>query len=191
MGYSGTGSFTQSGGTNAMLQLQLSLGDSARQQRDLQSQRTGTLSANQEFVGYSGTGNFTQSGGTNTISSYLHLGSSSGSSGTYSLSAGSLSIASDESVGYSGTGNFTQSGGTNTISGYNSLYVGQDTGSSGTYSLSGSGQLSAPNEYVGYDGTATFTQSGGTNTVSSDSLHRLLAVAEPTTSTAEYSSCRH
>ena len=68
-------------------------------------------------MGYNGTGTFTQSGGTNTISATLrglYLGYNPGSSGSYTLSGGSLS-SEYEFVGYYGTGNFTQSGGTNTI----------------------------------------------------------------------------
>ena len=126
------------------------------------------MSAWFEYVGESGTGNFTQSGGANTISNSggLTLGCNSGSSGTYSLSGGSL-YGGSETVGGSGTGNFTQSGGTDT----GSLTLGYNSGSSGTYSLSGSGLLSAPyQEYVGYSGAGNFTQTGGTNTISGLSL---------------------
>ena len=82
-----------------------------------------------------------QSDGTNSIGSYLYLGTKHGSSGTYSLSGGSLS-ASYEYVGSSGTGTFTQSGGTHSISNY--LYLGYSAGSSGTYCLSGNGRCPCP-----------------------------------------------
>ena len=80
-----------------------------------------------ENVGYSGAGFFTQSGGTHTIGTYLYVGYEPGSSGTYSLSGGSLSVSNtntndNEYVGYSGTGTFMQSGGTHTIN--SNLYLG-------------------------------------------------------------------
>ena len=63
VGYSGTGTVTQSGGANsassALSRLQL------RQQRNVHPQRRHADRA-VEYVGYSGTGTFTQSGGTNT-----------------------------------------------------------------------------------------------------------------------------
>ena len=129
VGYSGTGNFTQSGGTNAIssaslprLQLQ--------QQRDLQPQRSGSLSAPIEYVGYSGTGTFTQSGGTNTVSGSLYLGYNAGSSGTYSLSGSGLLSATNEYIGYNSaaTALFQQTGGTNSVT-YLSI------GSGGRYQL--------------------------------------------------------
>ena len=110
-------------------------------------------------------GAFIQSGGTNTVTGNLTLGTASGASGTYSLSAGgSNAVGGNEYVGnVSGaTGTFTQNDGTNAVTG--NLYLGYNSGSSGTYNLSG-GSLSASNEYVGYSGSGVFSQSGGTNTV--------------------------
>ena len=116
MGYSGTGNFTQSGGTNTVVNY-LDIGNqfvnNPASVATYSLSGTGQLSAQYEKVGMSGTGNFTQSGGTNTISGALMLGGSS--SGTYSLSSSGLLSAPAEYVGDSGPGNFTQSGGTNTI----------------------------------------------------------------------------
>ena len=171
VGYSGTGSFTQSGGSNA-ISYALYLGDQPGSSGTY-SLSGGSLSLSNGnngalYVGYSGTGSFTQSGGTNTLSTSLYLGYSPGGSGTYSLGGGSLSLSNANDgglyVGYSGTGSFTQSGGTNTAS--NALYLGDNPGGSGTYSLSGTGFLSAQYQYLGCGGTGSFTQSGGTNTVS-------------------------
>jgi hypothetical protein len=141
LGYSGTGTFTQSGGSNG-----ISSG--------------GTL-----CVGYSGTGTFTQSGGSNAAWG-LYLGYNAGSSGTYSLGAGSYLVTGGTlCVGSSGTGTFTQSGGTNANTVGGTLYVGCNPGGNGSYSLSG-GSLGTFNvEYLGFSGTGAFTQSGGTNTV--------------------------
>jgi hypothetical protein len=169
IGYSGSGGFTQSGGTNTPGYSSMYLGYNSGSSGSYSLSQSGLLLANNQYVGYGGRGSFTQSGGTNSPSNYfggtsLYLGYNSSSSGTYSLSGGSLD-ASIQYIGYSGTGSFTQSGGTN--SGARFLYLGYYAGSSGTYSLSGSGQLSAAGEYVGIGYasgmTAWFRQSGGIN----------------------------
>ena len=165
VGYSGTGSFTQSGGINTLSNGDLDVGYWSGSSGTYNLSGTGQLSVGpyfSEYVGYYGTGNFTQSGGTNVISRELWLGDTPGSSGTYSLSGSGMSSVPYEEVGFQGTGNFIQSGGTNVLSG--AVYLGY--GSSGTYSLSGTGLLSASEEDVGYTSTGTFTQSGGTNTIS-------------------------
>ena len=111
----------------------------------------------------------------------LTVGHTSGSTGTYTLSGGSLIVGSlDEGYGDSGygieiigdggNGTFIQTGGTNTINSLNSLnylsviVLGSTSGSTGTYSLSGTGTLSMNGaETIGGLGHGTFTQSGGTN----------------------------
>ena len=105
-------------------------------------------------------GTFHQLGGVNNLADgFLYLGYDSGSSGTYSLSGGSLYTAFSY-IGCFGFGSFTQTGGTNSA-----LYfeLGVYGGGSGAYNLSSSGLLSAQYEYLGEEGTATFTQSGGIN----------------------------
>ena len=159
VGYSGMGTFTQSGGTHSIAG-PLYLGNTSGSTGNYELSG-GQLLANQEIVGYSGTGTFTQSGGSNTVGYQLLLGSQSGSTGNYELSGGQLSAAM-ENVGSYGTGTFTQSGGSNTV--LYQLYLGSQSGSTGNYELSG-GLLSAATEYVGNSGTGTFTQSGGSNTV--------------------------
>jgi uncharacterized protein with beta-barrel porin domain len=143
---------------------------------------TGHIFASNELVGQGGTGVFNQSGGTNEFNKHvgewngwgyteagsLYLGYSSGSSGTYNLSDGSLWVPQGSvTVGKSGRGTFNQTGGTN--SGYGSiamtLILGSDTSGRGTYTLQ-NGQLSAISEYIGRAGSGDFVQSGGTNTVS-------------------------
>ncbi len=98
------------------------------------------------YVGYSGTGSFAQSGGGSSVC-WLDVGCNVGSSGTYTLSAGSLSD-NDADIGDSGTAYFNQSGGTHSVA--DTLYLGGYIGGSGTYKLSATGVLSAPSEYVGY-----------------------------------------
>ena len=141
----GTGTFTQSGGTNT-ISSNLYLG--ANNGHGAYNLNNGALSAPSEYVGWikltGGTGAFTQAGGTNTASD-LYVGYGSGATGTYNLN-----------------------GGTNTVSSH--LYLGYNSGSAGTYNLSG-GQLSAKYEYIGGNplgsagGTRTLTQTNGTNVV--------------------------
>ena len=163
VGFSGTGAFTQTGGTNAVTS-DLYLGYQSTGSGSYALSGTGSLAADYEYVGFFGTGAFTQSGGTNTVANDLTLGGDwwgSTGTGSYALSAGDLA-ANSEYVGRLGTGAFTQSGGTNTVD--FSLYLGSNSTGSGTYALSG-GDLAAGSEFVGYDGTGAFTQTGGTNTV--------------------------
>jgi autotransporter-associated beta strand protein len=166
VGYGGTGTFTQSGGSNTPSVL--SLGNNAGDNGSYILNGTGLLSASTEYLGSSGTGSFTQSGGTNTVSYTLSVGMGAGSSGTYTLNTGSLSLPASSSatlyVGYDGTGTFTQTGGT--VLAPSAVYLGYDAGSSGTYNFNG-GALSFPSTassylWVGYYGTGNFSQSSGT-----------------------------
>ena len=154
--FSGTGSFTQSGGTNSVSQQLNVHGFSVGGSYNLSG---GYLNTGAITVGEYGTGTFNQSGGTvNTgASGGLYLGGyqqSSGSSGTYSLSGGSL-YSSQEYVGYAArnsqnfsAGTFIQSGGTNSVGTSHlagSLYVsdatspplGPNLSDSGSYYLKG------------------------------------------------------
>ena len=102
VGYGGTGTFTQSGGTNSLSDV-LSLGLLFGSSGTYSLSGSGLVSAYAEYVGFSGTGAFTQSGGTNSASNGLYLSGNVGASGTYSLSGGLLS-ASDIYLGWSGAG---------------------------------------------------------------------------------------
>ncbi len=169
LGYNGSGTFTQTGGTHTVGST-LFLGYNPGSSGSYNLSGSGRLSVSgTDYVGYDGTGTFTQTGGTHAVQS-LYLGYYSGSSGSYSPSgsyslsgSSSLSVSGTEYVGYYGTGTFTQSGGTHTVG---QLYLGYNYLSNGSYSLSGSGSLSVSGyEYVGNVGTGTFTQTGGTHTV--------------------------
>ena len=132
LGYSGFGSFTQSGGTHTCLGT-IFLG--------YKSGSSGSyyLSAGQLFgndwIGsaYGASGNFTQIGGTNTNPNSFYL--AYGGSGSYALSGGQLHVGVDECVGYyyQNTGTFQQTDGTNSTP--NSLYLGYNSGSTGLYAL--------------------------------------------------------
>ena len=132
IGYSGSGAFTQSGGTNTMSGNYggLYVGYNSGSGGSYGLSGSGLLSAANEYIGYSGTGAFAQSGGTNNAGSELSLGWYSGSSGTYGLSGSGLLSTSTLIVGNSGAGTFAQTGGSNSA-GFLSI------GSSGYYQFSG------------------------------------------------------
>jgi autotransporter-associated beta strand protein len=124
----------------------------------------GGLSLTWEYPGYNGTGVFTQDAGTNDIQLDLNLGNNPGSSGTYNLIGGLLTVGGWERVGAAGTGTFTQSGGTQEVTN-SGLVIPNSEGASGTYILSGGLLLDPHYEGVGPFGTGSFTQSGGTHVV--------------------------
>jgi hypothetical protein len=137
------GTFSQSDGKNTISGT-LTLGVNALLTDGTYNLNGGQLSAATEVVGDRGTGTFNQTGGTNTLSKDLSLGDSVGGSGTYNLSAGTITIpqaigGSGITVGRFGSGVFNQSGG----------------------DIFQSNLLLAPNSSA--DGT--YTQTGGTNNI--------------------------
>jgi len=102
---------------------------------------------------YGGDGIYDHSGGIVTAS-YVCLGDSSGSIGTYNLSAtGALSSTGGVTVGREATGIFIQNGGTSTLGG--NMVLGDKAGSLGRYAISG-GTLSAQELRVGHFGSGQF-----------------------------------
>jgi hypothetical protein len=166
IGFSGTGSFIQSGGNHTTGNLLLG-GNGGSGTYNLNK---GNLSVNSsEFIGNSGSGIFNQSGGNHTVANTLSLADVAGSSGTYNLSGGILSAANEfiaHGLAGGSTGTFNQSGGVHKVSG--NLSVGSTTKSTpqglGAYNLNG-GKLKAAYETIGDSGIGVFTQTGGINTV--------------------------
>lgn len=170
VGINGAGIFNQSGGTNTInsaLGSYLRLGANPGSTGTYLLSGTGTLLANQtgleENIGYAGAGNFIQSGGVNSAWSLI-VGDINGSSGTYTLTAGTLLNGAGGEV--IDSGNFNQTGGISTgifltIGDSNNL----PNAGTGTYALSGTGSLSASIEYVGYFGSGAFIQTGGNHSV--------------------------
>lgn len=180
LGYSGSGTFNQSGGTHTIIG-DMGMGYDTRGTGNFILSGGSLKVAGGEAVGMVGNGVFFQSGGTHTVgggglnisgAEDFAVGFGVGSLGSYTLQGGSLAVSGDEYLGHSGRGTFTQSGGTHTVTG--SLYLGYNSGSSGTYTLSG-GSLSAVNEYIGRSGSGVFTQSGGSNMVT----HELIIAVNP------------
>ena len=182
VGYSGTGTFVQSGGTNTFSgetatpsYLYIGYNSGSNGTYNLSGGQLSVSSYADEYVGYSGAGTFTQSGGTHTLTSNarLYIGYNGGV-GIYNLQDTGQLFAGGIVVGNSSAGTFTQSGGTATIASL--LALGTQIGVAGTYILKGTGQLFAASECIGSEspfyseGTGAFIQSGGTNTVTSLSL---------------------
>jgi autotransporter-associated beta strand protein len=160
-----TGTFTQTGGMNSIMQI-LSLGSNWDSNGTYILSGTGQLSAAVEHIGsYYGTGTFTQTGGTNTISGYILIGLGYGSSGTYNLNGGTLILRSISKG--SGTAAFNFGGGRLQASGDFSTALDMTlTGEGGNanidtagYSVTLTGVLSGPGgmNKLGL-GTLTLTQ---------------------------------
>ena len=72
VGSSGTGTFSQSGGTNTIIETEptgMYVGYNAGGSGAYNLSGSGLLTTSMQYVGYSTTGNFNQTGGTNTINS--------------------------------------------------------------------------------------------------------------------------
>ena len=145
IGYSGSGSFVQTGGTNSS-PFGFYLGDLGGVSGSYNLSGKGVLSMPFESLGFHGTGSFTQSGGLNAVTGPSQA----------------------ESIGLASSGSYTQSGGTNSV--VNQLYVGSLAGGTGSYALSGSGLLAAAFEFVGDGGIGSFTQTGGVNSASGETI---------------------
>ena len=171
VGYNGTGVFNQSGGTNTVGTAGLWIGYQPSISGTYNLSGTGMLTVTNSTlaVGFFGQGVFNQSGGTATLNgSNFYVGYRTGSTGLYSLSAGSLSLAGTSTayIGFQSSGVFNQTGGTSTING-STVYLGYGSATTGLYNLS-VGTLSVTNttEYVGYQGNGAFTQTSGLHSLS-------------------------
>ena len=91
IGYSATGSFAQSGGTNSVSG-SLYIGNNSGSSGSCSLSGSGLLSATTEVIGFSGSGGFTQSGGTHLVGGLL-LADNASSTGSYNLNGGSLRVA--------------------------------------------------------------------------------------------------
>jgi autotransporter-associated beta strand protein len=158
---SNAGNLTMAGGGTLQLYGANSFTGTTTADNGTLSMTGGSLVSPIEYVGFNGTGNFVQSGGRNALSgtaSVLWLGyNSASSSGSYTLSAGTLSSVRIR-MGNLGTGSFTQTGGLVAPS----VALSIAFSNAASYTLMG-GQLnaSAANLNVGVDANGTFTQSSG------------------------------
>lgn len=164
VGQSGTGVFNHSGGTVTVNSQNLVVGRYSPANGTYNLSGTGVLTAPNEFVGCwgdqtGGTGVFNQSGGSNTIAGYLYLGSSTttetttGGTGTYTLSAGTLAVG----------GDIVDRGGTGGVSNFNI------DGTTYTLTVSG-GDIGVDNFAVGPTNNASFTQKADLTTTVNNNL---------------------
>jgi hypothetical protein len=162
VGFSGIGTFAQTGGTNvisssiAVAAFYVGEGASANGLYTLGPSGSLQVTNGEEDIGYNGIGTFNQSGGTNLIGSgwSLNLGYNPGSSGIYNLSGGSVQF------------NYFTSG----------VYVGGSSLGSGggaDLSISGAATMTIPGTLEIYSG-GLLVQNGGTlsagNTVNLDQI---------------------
>ena len=173
IGYQGTGTFNQTGGTHSVKNLIFGSGALGDGTYNLISNNASVSAVKLtvtgiEQIGLNGIGTFNQTGGTHTVNE-LSLGTNTSGYGEYYLNDGVLN-ATFVRVGESGSGVFTQIGGTHTITGNGDPEAGAlslgDNGSAsdGEYHLSG-GILKAWQELIGADGHGLFEQSAGANQV--------------------------
>ena len=181
IGYEGTGTFSQSGGTHSV-GADLLIGHLA-ESSGTYNLTGGALNINGNISSWAGTGNLNIDGGTLTVTGgsigvdNFIVGNVNGASGSYTLASGeSISASNNIQIGRFGTGVFTQTGGTNSADNY--LFIG--SGSDGTYNMSG-GTLTASIENIGLLGTGEFNQTGGTHSVTND-----LTLGENTGGTGTY-----
>jgi hypothetical protein len=161
IGNSGTGIFSQTGGTSSFGFVDVGVTAGAVGTCTLSGTSSFT-SQGGEVIGDRGAGVFNQSGGTNNAD-VLSMANAVGSTGTYILSGGTLTTATNFGLdfGYNGNATFNQTGGT---------FVGggiqlADNGGTSSYTISGTASLSCADIQDGYVGSGTFTQNGGSVTL--------------------------
>ncbi|MGA2501831.1 MAG: hypothetical protein ABSH20_29165 [Tepidisphaeraceae bacterium] len=186
VGYSGTGTFTQTGDINAVsAHLYLGYSYFGSNPNGTYTLSSGTLNSPATSVGYNGVGTFTQYGGTFTSAGFITVGDQGGSSGTFNLYGGTLN-GSTLNVGFTGAyyysslfenyyvneavGEFNQTSGTATfatliLGNQGSFYVN----AYGNYNQYGGSLSVSGAEYIGQNGDGLFDQTGGRNTLGSGS----------------------
>ena len=119
---------------------------------------SGTLTVGSDglTVGAYANGTLNQSGGQIDSASNVILGSVSGATGTYTMTAGVLSGA-DFYVGYQGVGTLDFNG---TVTAQ-SFRIGESAGSEGYVNMTGGSLAASGAFYVGSNGTGSLIQSGG------------------------------
>lgn len=197
IGYSGAGTFNQSGG-RSFFSVDLTLGSNSGS-AGTYSLIGGTLQVYRNTrIGEAGNGTFDHRGGiygagTTLLHHIFSLGESTSGAGTYLLSGtGQLYIFGTEIIGNSGKGVFKQSGGLNSLgtnisfSSIATLSIGATLGGRGTYSLDGGTFNLHGNARIGDAGTGTFAHSGGAFNVGTISALMTLGLGESTSGTGTY-----
>ncbi|MDO4583984.1 MAG: hypothetical protein Q4D62_07760 [Planctomycetia bacterium] len=148
VGQAGTGTFTMTGGT--VNGTYFTIGNTG----------TGTMVLGEGVNGESGTLDLANS---------LYLGRSTGGSGTFTFSAGTVDIGQNLVIGQGGTGTMVQNGGAVRIGleqgVYQEFYIGRNAGSQGKYTLNAGTVEVLGTAYWGNEGTANIILNGGTVSV--------------------------
>jgi filamentous hemagglutinin len=167
VGVSGIGTFTQDGGINSIelgaagVDRNLLVGATFANSSGTYTLKSGTLSAEGEFIGNPGKGTFIQTGGTNNVSIQLWIdtGGTNATKGSYTISGGTLNTTgSGNRPGLLNTSEFTLNGGTVNVSG-----VGSDAGldNRGTFTIAG-GTLSGSATKINFGTMTGFGNISGT-----------------------------
>ena len=172
VGYSGTGNFTQSGGTNGIrLNGYLYLGYESREQRHLHPQRQRPVVGEPSYVsGYFGHGELYTVGRDQQRQHWFRLSWHERRRQRHVQSQRQRPVVGDtpRTWAYSGTGTFTQSAGPTASASY--LYLGTTPAAAATYNLSG-GQL------VGILRVRGLLRHGNLHAVRRDQQHQQLSLS--------------
>ena len=165
VGVSGSGAFTQSGGTNTVAgTLILGYNSGSSGTYNLSGRQPGGASMNTSASPAAAPS--PRAAAPHTVTD-LYLGDNAGGSGTYNLSGGSLCGRNTEIHRRLRQRQPSPRPAAPIRSPATSI-LGDNAGGSGTYNLSGGSLAVGGNEYIGNSGSGAFTQSGGTNTVTGD-----------------------
>jgi hypothetical protein len=176
IGNSGTGKFTQSSGSHTV-KGEFDVGNNGGDGTFIMSSGSLNITGDANIGSQSGTGKFNQSSGSVTIGQDLILARLGNSSGTYSMSSGSLLVKGFETIGQDGTAIFNQTSGSNTVA--KLITIGTPGGGlgTGTYNLT-SGSLTSNNSLL-FNGTEDILINSkgdfnvyGTATVTGDVLNK-------------------
>lgn len=166
-GYWGIGTMTQAGGASVSASsatLAARAGSQASYDLSGASSLLQLTAGGTEVIGDAGAATFNQSGGTHAISSTLTIANALNSSGTYTLSGGSLAVTGAVVIGATGRAVFNQLGGTFTTG--TNLTLAQYAFGGASYTMSNAASLSVGgSEFIGGATNATFLQYGGAHTI--------------------------
>ena len=160
VGYSGAGTFTQSGGTNSYENLYLGYNLGSSGTYNLSGGSLLSAGFGTEYVGYSGSGTFTQSGGTN------NCGNGGLSSATTAAAAPTTSAAMAYCWPPTKRSPLPARGLRNRAEPTPSPTCSQSASLAAAHTTSAAASCWESSEWVGYSAIGIFTQSGGTNSMS-------------------------
>jgi hypothetical protein len=163
VGYTGYGRIQQDGGTNVAGGGGIAIADEPGSSGGY-VMNAGSLETTALYVGANGNGSFALTGGMAEVLTDFHVGNSTGSNGTFTLSGGTLQVDESEYIAQAftdndagqqayGSGTFIQNGGYHSIPNQQ-LQIGEQTGGgAGSYTMNGGTLIVGNGVYVGPNGT--------------------------------------